>query len=59
VSVTGSSTNNGVGTIVARNVGQTVVECQFPTFANTEGTSSQTGDPFDMIYAQIIVTVVP
>lgn len=45
--------------ITALNPGQAIIEVQFPTFDNTEGNSSGTGNPFDMIYAQIVVTVLP
>ena len=55
------------GLITALAVGQAIVEVQFPTFDNTIG--NQTGgttnpnptayNPLQMIYAQIIVTVVP
>jgi hypothetical protein len=38
-------------------VGQAIVEFQFPTFDNTEGDDSATGNPKDMIYAQLIVNV--
>lgn len=50
---------SGSGLITALAVGQAIIEVQFPTFDNTEGDSSGTGDPFDMIYAQIVVTVIP
>jgi len=40
-------------------VGQGIVEVQFPTFDNTNGDDSTTGNPKDMIYAQIVVTVIP
>lgn len=45
------------GLITARNIGHTIVEVQFPTFDNTEGTDSATGNPKDQVYAQIVVTV--
>jgi len=45
--------------ITALNPGQAIIEVQFPTFDNTEGDSSGTGNPFDMIYAQVVVTVIP
>jgi hypothetical protein len=48
------------GLITARAVGQCIVEVQFPTFDNvqTPETDANTGNPKDMIYSQIIVTVV-
>lgn len=45
--------------ITALNPGQAIVEVQFPTFDNTNGDSSSNGDPVDMIYVQIVVTVIP
>lgn len=45
--------------VTGLNVGQAIVEFQFPTFDNTEGNDSATGNPKDMIYAQLIVTVEP
>jgi hypothetical protein len=45
------------GVIVAQHVGQTIVEVQFATFDNTEGNDSNTGNPKDMVYCQIVVTV--
>lgn len=53
------SAGNEVFTITALNPGQAIVECQFPTFDNTTGDSSGTGDPVDMIYVQVVVTVIP
>lgn len=45
------------GVITAINKGQVIVEVQFATFDNTEGNDTNTGNPKDMIYAQIVVTV--
>lgn len=59
VSTTDLSAGNEEFTITALNPGQAIVECQFPTFDNTEGDQSQTGNPNDMIYVQVVVTVVP
>lgn len=53
------SAGNEVFTITALNPGQAIVECQFPTFDNTNGNYSQTGNPHDMIYVQVVVTVIP
>lgn len=55
------------GVITARNVGQGIIEVAFPAFDNTVGnTSGATGtinqlyaEPVQMIYVQIIVTVIP
>ena len=49
------------GLITATAPGQVIVEVQFPTFDNvmTPETDHDTGNPTQMIYAQIIVTVVP
>lgn len=47
------------GTVTAVAAGQAIIEAQFPTFDNTEGTDSNTGDPKDMVYVQIIVQVGP
>jgi hypothetical protein len=48
--------------VTAKNVGQCVVECQYPTFDNSLGDNSgynpEEDTPVMMIYAQIIVTVV-
>ena len=54
-----SGTNDLTDVVTAQNVGQSVVECQFPTFANTEGTDANTGNPKDMIYVQVLVNVAP
>lgn len=53
------SAGNEVFTITALAPGQAIVECQFPTFDNTNGDSSGTGNPFDMVYVQVVVTVLP
>jgi len=53
------SAGNEVFTITALAPGQAIIECQFPTFDNTEGDSAGTGNPFDMIYVQVVVTVIP
>lgn len=45
--------------ITALNPGQAIVEVQFPTFDNTNGDSTGTGNPVDMIYVQVVVTVIP
>lgn len=45
------------GLITAVAPGQAIIEVQFPVFDNTLGTFSQTGNPQEMIYAQIVVTV--
>lgn len=45
------------GTVTGVTKGQAIIEAQLPTFDNTEGTGAQTGDPTDMIYVQILVTV--
>lgn len=49
------------GLITSRHVGQCIVEVQFPTFDNVQSpeTDANTGNPKDMIYSQIIVTVIP
>jgi hypothetical protein len=60
-SVTDSAASAGseVFTITALNPGQAIVECQFPTFDNTNGDDSNTDNPKDMIYVQVVVTVIP
>lgn len=45
--------------ITALNPGQAIIEVQFPTFDNTNGDDSDTGNPKDMIYVQVVVTVIP
>lgn len=50
---------SSTGLITAIAVGEAIIEVQYPTFANTEGTSSGTGDPIDMITVQIKVVVQP
>ena len=46
--------------ITALNPGQAIVEVQFPTFDNTNGDAgNEQENPSDMIYAQIVVTVLP
>jgi hypothetical protein len=67
----GSSTGNSVsnyndnvasvsssGLITAIAVGQAIIEVQFPTFDNTIGNDANTGNPDEMIYAQIVVEVI-
>lgn len=60
-SVTDSSASAGseVFTITALNPGQAIVECQFPTFDNANGDDANTDNPKDMIYVQVVVTVIP
>lgn len=50
-----SVTSGGLITAVA--VGQAIIEVQYPFAANTLGTFSQTGNPQEAIYAQIVVQV--
>jgi len=57
-SAAASGTNGSTITITALAVGQAIVEVSFPTFDNTGG-NSQPGQPINMIYCQVIVTVVP
>ena|ERR1700690_4146148 len=45
--------------ITALNPGQAIIEVQFPTFDNTNADSSANGDPTDMIYVQVVCTVIP
>lgn len=46
--------------ITALNPGQGIVEVQFPTFDNTNGDAgNEQENPIDMIYVQIVVTVIP
>jgi len=46
--------------ITALNPGQAIVEVQFPTFDNTNGDAgNEQENPIDMIYVQIVVTVIP
>lgn len=59
VTDTSASAGNEVFTITALNPGQAIVECQFPTFDNTNGDDSNTDNPKDMIYVQVVVTVIP
>jgi hypothetical protein len=49
------------GLITALHVGQCIVEVQFPVFDNvmTPETDHDTADPTQMIYAQIVVDVIP
>jgi hypothetical protein len=63
-----ASTGQLTATIAALNVGQCIVEVQFPTFDNTIGNQAtainpgppnpQSYNPLMMIYAQIVVTVI-
>jgi hypothetical protein len=53
------SAGNEVFTITALAPGQAIIECQFPTFDNTDGDDTNTGNPRDMIYVQVVVTVIP
>jgi hypothetical protein len=50
---------SGSGLITALNPGQAIISVQFPTFDNVQSpeTDADTGNPKDMIYSQIIVTV--
>jgi hypothetical protein len=55
---------SGSGLITAHNIGQAIIEVQYPTFdfasASVDPEPVQsTGDPVQMVYSQIIVTVVP
>jgi hypothetical protein len=52
---------SGSGLITAHNVGQAIIEVQYPTFDDvmTPETDHDTGDPTMMVFSQIIVTVVP
>lgn len=52
-----ASVNASSGVITAQNIGQAIIEVQYATFSNTLGTQASTGNPQEMIYAQIIVTV--
>jgi hypothetical protein len=49
--------------ITANAVGQCIVECQYPVYDNSlgvnDGSNPATQTPIMMIYAQIIVTVLP
>lgn len=48
------------GLITSRALGQTVIEVAFPVFDNTLGTATQAQkEPFNMIYTQVLVTVIP
>lgn len=62
------SAGNEVFTITALHPGQAIIECQFPTFDNTlgngasgavDGGSPMQQNPVNMIYAQVVVTVIP
>ena len=62
--VTTMSASDEVFTITALNPGQAIVEAQFPVFDNTLGvdegsTGTHTGNPTNMIFVQVIVTVIP
>lgn len=57
-SAVASGTNGSTITITALAVGTAVVEVSFPTFDNTIG-ASQPGQPINMVYTQVVVTVVP
>ena len=57
-SAAASGTNGSTITITALAVGQAIIEVSFPTFDNTIG-NSQPGQPINMIYTQVVVTVVP
>lgn len=48
---------SGSGLITALSPGQAIIEVQFPTFDNTLGNDANTGNPDEMVYAQIIVQV--
>ena len=49
------------GLITGLNVGQCIIEVQFSTFddVQTPATNTGTGNPWQMIYAQIVLNVVP
>lgn len=48
------------GLITSRAVGQCIVEVAFPVFDNTLGNATQAqAEPKNMIYTQIVVTVIP
>jgi hypothetical protein len=62
--ITGNTTYNAnvasvssSGLITALNPGTAIIEVQFPVFDNDIGDQSNTGNPNEMIYSQIIVTV--
>lgn len=50
-----SVSSSGLITAIAK--GQAIIEVQFPVFDNTLGTDTPTGNPKEMIFVQIIVTV--
>jgi len=52
---------SGSGLITGLHVGQCIIEVQFSTFDDVQNpaTNTNTGDPWQMIYAQIVVNVVP
>lgn len=51
---------SSTGLITAIAVGEAIIEVQYPTFANTEGSEGGSySDPIDMIYVQIKVVVEP
>lgn len=62
------SAGNEVFTITALAPGQAIIECQFPTFDNTNGNQANATptpvagtafNPKNMIYVQIVCTVIP
>jgi hypothetical protein len=52
-----TSTGQLTGTVFAKNIGEAIVECQFPFGDNTIGNDQTTGDPINMVYAQVRVVV--
>lgn len=60
-SVVASSTNDATITITALALGHAVIEVEFPTFDNTETGTDGVTEPGigDMIYCQVLVTVIP
>jgi hypothetical protein len=52
---------SGSGLITGLHVGQCIVEVQYSTFDDVQNpaTNTGTGNPWAMIYAQIVVNVVP
>jgi hypothetical protein len=47
------------GLVTGLHVGQTIIGVQFPVFDNTLGNEPTMGNPQEMVYAQIVVNVIP
>ncbi len=50
---------SGSGLVTGLHVGQAVIGVQYPVFDNNLGNESTMGNPQEMIFAQIVVNVIP